>query len=579
MEDVADAQGIDSSEMKCLYPFSMFVTKDSDSTFEGVKTNHTEYSAIGKNDVYIKGFSDLLTDSGVEGFDYKNLPNKSAYTKFFNKTDNMTVFMNLVDYLDGDNKPGGTDQSESDYGYQSPCVEAFPMINEVSMTPSLSKVKITSAGNYTATYSITDFYVELYYPFISPLISEVYKDKQLTLEFLFTLPEVQDGIDIMPIAADIKDSSLIDKVCLPVAGVRTVSFKKELGLNYNANGFQPVNISKLFKVTVSSPTNNAVPIHVYLNDINHKYDFNVYLEVKVVDSDGTILDGSPIKPVKGDDDRLVFGRPPQILTGAPAADEFDAVIDYEVNDPRLNYMLDSWTESAVKTDSAANTVATGFLAADEGWGMFVKGYTDVNGVEHAYNLESLGELGFLFTGLPWQTVRLTGSSAERDKIYETMFFEGDLTDSGYANINTEYRDDDDKGEVLKAALSDTPLLPGGSQTISDDQLDKVVDIIQNLTGDGGISPTNLFESATQNEILAALGVDLASGTDIEKEAFYISGYPAFNSRQQLFAIISKGYINQSAQYCMAIVWRDPVADKDGHHPCFIREVTWLENKY
>jgi hypothetical protein len=575
--DVADAPGIETAKMKCLYPFSMFVTKDNDTTFDGVKTNHTEYSAMNKSDDYIDDFDKIITDEcGVEGIDYGSF--SKAYTKFFNKMDNMTVFMNLVDYLDGDNLPGGIDDYEdpdpdsSGGGYLSPCVEAFPMINEVSCKPSFTEVKIIG-DMYTAEYNLEDLSVELWYPFVSPLMSEVYNNTDLELWFYFEFPPIQKGIDIFPskvkLSGEIADTEDSDDVA------RTVEFAFPIS---NFSNFKSENQAKLFKFDAISVPTNVV--------LNKTFDFTVYLQVKVINKasyltddprypDGYILDGTPAV-IKTTDDRLTFGEE-HVLKGIPD-DEFDELIDQEVSDPRLNYLPDQWTKSANKTEDAINA-ATTVPDADVGYGMFVKGYqdkqifTDVPGLEHPANLESLGELGFLFTGLPWQTIKLTGDDSKRAKIYENLFFEGDLTGSGYANINTEYKD------VLKAALNDLPVLTdAGIQKLDDPAtLDKLVDTLADLTDDGGISPTNLFDSSTQTAIFTALNVQNSS--DIEKEAFYISGYPAFNSRQQLFAIISKGYVNNSAQYCIAIVWRDPVADEDGYHKCFIREVTWLNNKY
>ncbi|MCK5744137.1 MAG: hypothetical protein KAH30_05315, partial [Caldisericia bacterium] len=108
------------------------------------------------------------------------------------------------------------------------------------------------------------------------------------------------------------------------------------------------------------------------------------------------------------------------------------------------------------------------------------------------------------------------------------------------------------------------------------ELDSLIDEIQTLTAYGGISPTNLFDSATQTAIFTALNVQ--NGTEFEKEAFCISGLPALRADQQLFAIFSMGNYYASKQVCMAIVWRDPLPDSTGRHPCFIRELPWMNGE-
>ena len=179
-------------------------------------------------------------------------------------------------------------------------------------------------------------------------------------------------------------------------------------------------------------------------------------------------------------------------------------------------------------------------------------------------------------------------NVSRHLIYENFILASDTNrTSGFANVNTEY------DEVLKAVVNNIPLvpdayddaLPDGFTHLTDSLPDHVVEAIRtsiktfdpNTTG---ISSTNLFDEVFRDKIFNAIWptVPVADLTDFEKEAFYISAYPAFNSHQQLFAIISKGYVNQSAQYCMAIVWRDPVPDENGYHRCFIREVTWFVNQ-
>jgi hypothetical protein len=35
-------------------------------------------------------------------------------------------------------------------------------------------------------------------------------------------------------------------------------------------------------------------------------------------------------------------------------------------------------------------------------------------------------------------------------------------------------------------------------------------------------------------------------------------------------------VPRTDQRAMVVVWRDPVADANGRHPCFVRWFTWLE---
>ncbi|MDA3797591.1 MAG: hypothetical protein PF692_00715 [Kiritimatiellae bacterium] len=535
MQKISVADGIDAANIKCLYPFSMFTSsaESVNADFKGVMTNVVDYSNqnITILSKMLKDYCDVTTSDTMWGAD-----------AVFPTT------INLIDYLDNDSLPGGPNEQ---MGYIGPYVDAFPMINEVYLKT------MTAGSTVDDTFTCTmvlDLKTELFYPFIAPKIADVDYDGDLVLEYEITFKKAGSGIpnDFFIEPNDANQNHTV---------TRTVPVNIS---DFQSNADPVVKLPNF--IIAKGSTTNYLPV---------TYELTIELDVKLKDNSG-IYDGFfPNNKMTFDLELANLGNYP-----SPKTDEFD----YQVIDPRMNYNLDNWVSTSTEDanlDTTLNNINTPTQTEidkpekDSDTDMFIRGYKgNTEGDADGVLLESVGELAYIFTGNNWETVRLLDQGINpRHKIYEYLYLAGSgLTNSGCANINTEYT------EVLKAALKDMPIVPDGSVTISDTQLDDLVAKIQNLTEDGGISPTNLFSIANQNAIFTALGVDPLTGTEFEKEAFYVSGMPALHFRQNLFAIISKGSYMRSKQICLAIVWRDPVPDEDGRHPCFIRELVWLNGE-
>jgi hypothetical protein len=540
---------VDFDNLAGLYPYSLFIPN---SNFVGITEAPLKQKASDYNNTVLKALDTQLLKCNIDYLDFNDVDRvyrPSDYRSY--KT--YAILQNLIDYLDDDYFPGGPDQGAT--GYRSLSVEPFPMINEVKFTTTLINPHL-NAPDYSATYELKDFWVELWYPFLSPTCSEIFGATDLTLECVFKFPDVQGLIDILPPLRRVRGSydATVDTVA------RTLTLSKKIG---TFDGFKTEKVNSLFRITISDT-----------NFVSQAYDFTIYFEAKVKDKDGVVLDGfGPVRYTASKYDEYMLEFPNTVnLNGV--TDTFAKYCYAEISDPRRNYITAEWNPSIgddapIFTDAAINTVANALADTDEQWwDMYVKGYKTST---PETSFESVGELGYLFTGKPGNTIKLTGDDSVRSSVYDNLYLDGSLLSNGYANVNTEFPD------VLRAALADMSKEPssGGTMTkIETDELADMITLLQNKSLNGGISAADLFDTTTQGDIFTALNAT----DEFAKEAFYIYGYPAFNSRQNLFAIFAMGNYYSAKQVCMAIVWRDPVPDDDGNHPCFIRELTWLNGE-
>jgi hypothetical protein len=583
IEDINEAESlpdpgdtIDVDKLKALYPFSFFYS-DSDSS--KLVVANTEAQLLADMSKLNKIAAALKNDANVEG---------SVDAAYANANVRFATLLNLLDYLDDDNKPGGLPQFETIFSYKSPCVEPFPMINEVFLNTKFITTSANNADPYRYTM-LTTLNIELWYPFVSPTCEDAFPDGfDLEYTIHFGTNQLETTTSGSPVLNLLPDKSSVTTATQntgkPREWTETISFK--------SSDFDDKVIAGNEAIVYLDPTRkfNFLPRSTALTNItsnlkpNNSMIISVDIKIKekgtAYDDDSNTFDGFDPAENDGVNYMLQF-EVPLAIDGTKQL--LDTDFDKQVVDPRLNYKathdgLDWWVDVVPANNNnigKINTVTANEWAkdvTDNDGKMFIKGFAG-----NPASLESIGEFGYIFTGRPWETVRLLDrtNNVSRHLIYENFILASNTNiTSGCANINTEYE------EVLRAALKDMPMLPDRSVTppLTTAQLDSLVDKIQTLTADGGISPTNLFESAAQTAIFTALGLDETKATEFEKEAFYISGYPALRSDQNLFAIFSMGHYYASKQICMAIVWRDPVPDENGNHACFIRELTWLNGE-
>jgi len=558
-EDYSDT--IEFDKLRAVYPFSMFLQNTTNDSFVGadkiaaVYTTAAEYELNGLPDrSKLAILGDALQAAGVlEGLDTPRF----SYGRFNNAT-----MINYIDYLDNDNKPGGfaryediQDPTDARASYKSPYVDAFPMINEFNLKSTFSG-RPQGTDDYKYDLQL-EFNFEVWYPFISPTYEQSFPGDSAELEYSLKFSNLQkDILDLLP------EQFNGNPIYTGTIGItNSVAVIKGSFWDLAPETFRAV---------------GTVPITNMINSASKDYDVKIDLDLKIK-SGGYIYDGFD------GDYMFSFEIPLKLTPSSPVRQTIVNEFNEQATDPRLNYKKDYWTEGGTETIGTTNQVALDSMLLTENDNdpdMYIKGYAG-----HSGQLESVGEFGYIFTGNYWQTVRLFDTpSKSRHKIYDYLYLQQDnaLTNNGYANPNTEFR------EVLTAALTNMPMVidvaaGDGSWTETTPlQTYKLVDAILDtrklIQYKGGIAPTNLCDSTFSSAIFAALGVDGGNGTELEKEAFYVSGMPAFNSRQQLFAIISRGNLSNSSRTCLAIVWRDPVADSDGYHPCFIREFIWVNGE-
>jgi len=591
--------GIISKDVKCIYPFSFFYS-DSDSSKQVV--GNTEAQLIADMAKLNKIAAALKNDANVEG---------SVDAAYANPNVKFATLLNLLDYLDDDNKPGGLAIFEDPpnanaliKGYNTPCAEPFPMINEVYLNTKFITISANGVTPYSYTM-LTTLNIELWYPFVSPTCKKAFPDGfdlEYTIHFgtnqLETTTTGSPVLNLLPDKSIGTTDTATQNTGKPREWTETIFFE--------SSDFDDKVIAGKEAIVYLDPTRkfNFLPRSTDLTNITDHVNLNnkmiVSVDIKIkekgtaYDDDSNTFDGFDPAENDGVNYMLQF-EVPLAIDGTKQL--IDTDFDKQVIDPRLNYKatnngVDWWRDMEAPNNTDANigkinivtTDAWAENSTDDDGKMFIKGYKG-----HPATLESIGEFGYIFTGRPWETVRLLDrdGNVSRHLIYENLILASDTNrTSGFANVNTEF------DEVLDAVINNIPLAPDDYNpdgfthiTNPDDVVAAIKKSIKTFNPNNtGISSTNLFDAVFQTNIINALGAK----TEFEKEAFYISGYPAFNSRQQLFAIISKGYINNSAQYCMAIVWRDPVAtdewtdgngDKRSYHKCFVREVTWLDNQY
>lgn len=560
--------GVSIDNVVCLYPFSLFIDNEDYDKFE-VYTNANDYEIQ-----HIGDLGEELYDINVSG----------SVDSSYDRGSSFAAALNLLDYLDDDNIPGNGNPRMRDPGYATPCVEAFPMINEIYIQSSYNSQVAADQYKYRMT---TKLNIELWYPFVSPECADDYA-LQYTIRFgptaLETVFDGVKGLDLIP-----------DDVSGGAATHDPTSRDWTETINLSPADFDVNNNNGLWKM--GNRTFNLEP------DNNWRYtdltnitmnlpagEMIISVDAKIIDKNDSsiVYDAFDFDTVTSDDPfmmQFVYFDETPISGGMQRINE---EFDMQVIDPRLNYSMEldggnfvCWKDMSESGDEniyKINEVTEKYIEtneyADADWKMFVKGYKD--NPDPAF-LESVGEFGYIFTGRPWETIRLVDKSdtAPRHQIYENLYLEGSggSTNYGYANINTDYED------VLKAALKDMPLGPeDDAELLIDEKLTSLVSAIQDLTKDGGIHQTNLFYNTTEiyNSIWPT--VDEDDLTEFQKEAFYVAGYPSLRCEQQLFAILSMGNYYSSRQICMAIVWRNPIPDENGNHKCFIRELIWLNGE-
>ncbi len=198
----------------------------------------------------------------------------------------------------------------------------------------------------------------------------------------------------------------------------------------------------------------------------------------------------------------------------------------------------------------------------------------------------------------WRTVRLydhgvcelpAGYLPQWNRLLDYITVEPGEVYYGRVNPNTEVAD------VLAAVLNDMPVdpLPGGlsnrlteadAMLVASSIIDQTVDPMESVSD---LGRKDIADAIFQGLAASSMAIS-TNASEIQKEAIFRNCPGLLHTRQNLFLILLAGQtardpstfgppfgVPRTDQRAMAVVWRDPVADANGRHPCFVRWFTWL----
>jgi hypothetical protein len=255
----------------------------------------------------------------------------------------------------------------------------------------------------------------------------------------------------------------------------------------------------------------------------------------------------------------------------------------EVNDPRLNWETNMWTFSSTRSTIGATNYVTlrslgkvGFPPA--GW---QARDGDISMHVANSNVMVVGELGCLFLGQPWETVRLyphgSGGAGSMHRVLD--YFTTDLPTNavvrGKVHLGTRQRG------AMVAVYDGMPIdIPGtGANRLSGALLSNVVNSVMAMTLTN--ASLKLSDLGTVNWAGIYPVASYPGSTDLDREAFVRNSAGLFGVRQNYFIIllyaqatkVVAGLSDRSVVAgvrAVAEVWRDPVKNAEGRNPVVVR---------
>lgn len=532
----------------------------ANGVFSGYPDAFVCYSSAVTNSgkVYIGGtVADLLTKrdeiiGALTNLTYQDVTTPSVS---FTRLEAETLFTNLIDYVDTDNIPGNLGNLAATGNPEGPCVERVPMANEIVVTN-----RIEFNLDFSSYPSVTNYIMSgvniVSVEFMAPVLNS-------TIMGGFSWSCALEGLSG-------------NALTFPAQGAVFTN-----GLSYGGS-LLPYTVKTVQLKMVGDPV--AKPIN--LTPIVSSYDAKVMTKhagstvVDVVTNSGITLSiTSVISPSGGLNSDGV--RTQYVGIG---------VAGRECIDPRINGSAGNWISKAITLGTTnlqalirldPNTYGT---PADKiNFGTTSKG-KDGDTALYVANapLQSVGDLGYLFFGSYWETVRLfkLGDNASYGKLHPiidhfTVDNPADSIPKGRINPNTQ------NPAVLSACLENMSIAKRHSssvKTLSPAQLASAITVITNRTAG------NAFDSLAE---LGAVRWDLVepSWNSLERESVIRNSLGLFDVRQNLFVILlyadvtKKDIANNTATLSsvmgMAEVWRDPLTNS---HPVNVHSFQMIESQ-
>jgi len=440
------------------------------------------------------------------------------------------IFTNLLDYLDEDSIPRNL---------AGPGVEAVPMLNEVAMT---NVMFVAPVGNTLNAVAIRGG-IETWYPFVQMNQAGLAFRLNGAYTMSLTVTDVDGGGVVL---ASVSSNATFQSSALPYGTSGSASFS-----------YHPFIAAVVIGGGAAVTNNPEVVLAVSVSN----------LAVTVVGA------GDVVDRVNGVFSFSATGRYNAFPSMTPVA--------YQTLDPRFNWSsVPYWPVAAVSTIGTTNTQTQVLLAMPT-----YKGGDRLHCSDRG-RLYSPLELGNLPRNIDvssiLQTLRVFnhGASQPRDPILEHFTTAEDAVQRGLVNVNT--RDT----SILEAAFRDMPHPYVGAPPLAPATRTAVLDLFVAAQTNG-----TFFGSLTD-----VLQLDwrtaLPALSDLEREALVAYSSGLMGVRQNLFLIVVSAsaagqqmgrlagaqaqVMHRGRQRALALVWRDPVANAQGLHDCFVQHFQWLD---
>jgi len=437
----------------------------------------------------------------------------------------LLMFDYLLDYVDTEIEPRRLD---------GPNGKAVPLLNEVAITQP--RFDLNAAGRFRMVPPRIS--IETWFPFFKPSANtfKVHWDQTTTLTISTNAP--------------IEQTNSFESAVYPGMG-------------------QAAGMTNEFKVHPSTTAPALFDLNVTTNDSAFQLRVTVSNLRVALSTDAALWVDSATNVVLTYNSAVTpfdhGGMPQQQLPMAPAT--------YQVSDPRLNWLPSSWVTNDTATMASANPGQDGQRI-------------------HASNsgiLYSPLELGNLLmprrptpgpVWVPWDTLKVFNEGGWRDPLLETFTINTNALRRGLVNPNTV------DPAILATALRDMPHpYVGSPTTLGTAELTAVQDLFYAARTNGTV-----FSRLTD-----VLDLDwraaLPTLSDVEREAIAAYSTGLMGVRQNLYLIIVAGSAaeegmgvrgqqtvrTQARKTAVALVWRDPVANAQGLHDCFVHYFKWLDD--
>lgn len=437
-----------------------------------------------------------------------------------------TVFTNLCDYVDDDCIPGNCGSGSGDP--DGPCVDLAPMVNELGVS---NVVVVTSNAGALVVSGQMFFDYEVLFPFTTNAPSGK-----------FTI-----DLNAQIVASD------------PAFAPTPPNYVTNVQIRSYNNGYSPVT-----RTPLAWGWSNSL---ASLSSANISMQATITASVKQK-SDGTIVDRVKNVP-------LSWSIP--LVNGGGMW--FGSSMNYsQCDDPRLNYSLARWSSTNAPSIGMENSVVSRMFKntpyADGDLEMYVK-----NGP-----LATVGELGYLFIGVPGQTIRLYQHTASvRGSVHKVLdnFSVGvgtNLALKGRVNLNSKNQ------EVLDAVFAGVPInSPHGR---GDSRADSA--LVGAIAG-AITTKSSTSQFAKLSDIGALDWATLfpsAKGSDQDRESLIRNTADLLTVRHNYFLILLHAQTTKQVPglpdrsvvtglHGIAEVWRDPLSG--GNHFKFVRGLRILNN--